>query len=368
MKPLRVLMVEDAEDDALLVALELRRGGYDPRIERVENEAQMRAALGRDRWDVVVSDHSLPSFSAPAALAVLKESGHAEATPFIIVSGTMPDETAVDALRAGAGDFVSKQRLGRLVPAIERELRDVAMRQERRDALEQLQRAVRARDEFLSIASHELKTPLTSLRLQVQTLLRQATATDARAAGRLAIIERGTARLAELVNRLLDISRASAGSLELAREPVDLARVVRGIAQRMSEAVEASGSTLRLSVAPVAGEWDRMRLESVIANLLENAVKYGAGRPIDVTLEDAGDAARLVVRDQGIGIAPEDHERIFERFARAAPKAVYEGMGIGLWLARAIVEAHGGTISVESRSGAGSAFTVRLPKHGGASR
>ncbi len=371
MKPLRVLIVEDSEDDALLLERELRRGGWTPAVERVETEPDMRAALARGPWDVVISDHGLPAFSAPAALEVLKSSGRLDETPFIIVSGTMPDESAVDALRAGAGDFVSKQKLARLVPAIERELRDVELRRERRRALHDLQEAVRARDEFLSIASHELKTPLTALRLQVQSALRilgrgQAPDGDAALVSKLAVVERSTTRLGELIERLLDVSRVAAGALRLSRERVDLARVATDAVARLREPIEASGSTVSLEVVPAVGEWDRLRVESVAVNLVDNAIKYGAGGPIDVRVVDAGEEAVLRVRDRGIGIPPADQGRVFERFARAAPGEGYAGLGIGLWLARRIVEAHGGSIGVESALGAGTEFTVRLPKRGGA--
>jgi len=364
--PLRVLIVEDSEDDALLVERALRAAGFAPRLERVETEADMRAALARERWDVVVSDNALPTFSAAAALAVMREGGRLEETPFIIVSGTMPDERAVDALRAGAGDFVSKQRLARLGPAVARELRDVALRRERTQALEGLREAVRARDEFLSIASHELKTPLTALRLQVQSVSRQLAAQgepgDARLVQRLATIDRSTARIADLVNRLLDVSRLSAGTLRLGRERLDLSRVVSDTAARLEERADAVGCKVQLTLAPAVGRWDRMRLESLVTNLVENALKYGAGAPVDVRVGEDGDAAVLVVRDRGVGIALKDQQRIFERFARAVPSGQFEGMGIGLWLARAIVEAHGGTIGVESAPGEGATFTVRLPR------
>jgi len=365
MKPLRLLMVEDSEDDALLVARELRRGGYAPEVERVETEGGLREALSRERWDVVVSDHSLPAFSAPAALRVMREMERLEETPFIIVSGTMPDESAVDALRAGAGDFVSKQKLSRLVPAIERELRDVDLRRERRAALEALRDAVRARDEFLSIASHELKTPLTSLRLQVEILLRQLAGTptgDPRLETRLATIDRSTGRLAELVNRLLDVSRLSVGGFRLGRERVDLGRLVVDAAARLRERAERAGALFRLSTTAVEGSWDRLRIDSVVTNLLENALKYGAGAPIDVAVRDGDAEAVLVVRDHGIGISPDDQARIFQRFERAVRGPQYDGLGIGLWLARRLVEAHGGTIAVDSRPGEGATFTVRLPK------
>jgi len=226
--------------------------------------------------------------------------------------------------------------------------------------------AVRARDEFISVASHELKTPLTSLQLQVQMLARQVGRAAEEPGGegparRLAIIEQSTRRLADLVNRLLDVSRLGSGSLELSRERLDLSELAADCVARQRDRIEARGVQVGLSAATVQGDWDRLRLESVVNNLLDNALKYGEGRPVELRVEAAGDAARLTVTDHGIGIAPENLERIFERFERAVGDRAFEGLGVGLWLVRAIAEAHGGTICVESRPGEGSTFTVTLP-------
>jgi len=241
-------------------------------------------------------------------------------------------------------------------------------------AVRQMQRAavlfggaVRARDEFISVASHELKTPLTSLQLQVQLLARQLgqVARDGPAEGtarRLAVVEQSARRLGELVDRLLDVSRLGTGPLELSREPLDLAAVVEECAARLRDRFEAKGSALLVAAQPAPGEWDRHRLESVVTNLLDNALKYGEGRPVEVRVEASGGAARLTVRDQGIGIAAEHQGRIFERYERAASGPTYEGLGVGLWLVRAIVEAHGGAIRVESEPGTGAIFAVTLPQ------
>jgi signal transduction histidine kinase len=212
MNPLRVLMVEDSEDDALLVGLQLRRGGYLPEVRRVDSPEGLRAALA-ERWDVVISDYVLPRFDGIAALRIVRELAGPE-LPFVLVSGTIGEEKAVEALKSGAGDFVTKQNLTRLVPAIEREMRDAQVRRERRETLEALREAVAARDQFLSIASHELRTPLTSLQLQIQSLQRalDAGAGDSdRVAARLRTVTRSTERLGELINRLLDVSRITEG-------------------------------------------------------------------------------------------------------------------------------------------------------------
>ena len=227
--------------------------------------------------------------------------------------------------------------------------------------------AVRQRDEFLSVASHELKTPLTSLKLRVQSLIEHAPpVSDPAEAARLQksveLAERQVRRLEKLVNNLLDVSRIAIGRFPLQREEVDLVPLVHNVAGQFSAEVARSGSELTLTLpAKAFGLWDPMRLEQVVVNLLSNAIKYGAGKPIVVTVECAGADARLVVRDRGIGIGAADQARIFERFERAV-SLDYGGLGLGLHITREIVRAHGGTIRVESAPGQGAAFIVELPR------
>jgi signal transduction histidine kinase len=228
------------------------------------------------------------------------------------------------------------------------------------------QDAVRMRDEFLSIASHELKTPLTSLQLAVQSLLRNmrrgGPPDQEKAASRLLIVEGQSKRLAGLINDLLDISRISAGRLALEPEATDLAALTRQVIGRFQDELEAAGCALALHAdTPTRGHWDPLRIEQVITNLLTNAMKYGQGRPIEVTVQPDGGVARLTVRDGGIGIAPDHLERIFGRFERAVAPGRFGGMGLGLYITRQIVEAHGGTIRVISAPAHGAIFTVELP-------
>ena len=228
------------------------------------------------------------------------------------------------------------------------------------------QDAVRLRDEFLSIASHELKTPLTSMQLAVQTLQRTIRRgqmpTPERLADRLGIVEDQSKRLTRLINELLDISRITAGRLELERTPTDLAALTRHVAEQFREELALVGCPLTLHAeTPVVGTWDPARIEQVITNLLTNSMKYGKGQPIEVTVDCVDESARLQVRDEGIGIAPEHLERIFERFERAVAPGRFGGMGLGLYISRQIVAAHGGTIRAASRPGQGATFTVTLP-------
>jgi PAS domain S-box-containing protein len=227
------------------------------------------------------------------------------------------------------------------------------------------QQAVVLRDEFLSVASHELRTPVTSLQLAVQSALTVGLTADApqdflRQA--LESAERQTRRLGRLVDALLDVSRIEAGRLELNREPTDLAQLAREVVRVLAEDLRRAGCEVVLDVpAELIGYWDRARLEQVMTNLLSNAFKYGAGRPIDVIVAGAGEVARLTVRDRGIGVPEGEHGRIFERFERAVSARHYGGLGLGLYIVRRIVDAHGGRAMVTSPEGGGAAFTVELP-------
>lgn len=231
--------------------------------------------------------------------------------------------------------------------------------------LRQARDAVRLRDEFLSIASHELKTPVTTLQLQIQSLLRRASGEDGQAIlPRLSTAQRQVERLHKLIERLLDISRLTAGRLELDLESVDLQSLVQEVVARFDEELQRAGCRVTLrGVAPAIGRWDRSRLDQVVTNLLSNAIKYGSGKPIVITLDGDEGVARLEIRDEGIGIAAESLPRIFERFERAVSERHYAGLGLGLWIVRQIVEALGGSVRAVSVPGEGSTFAVELPRN-----
>jgi signal transduction histidine kinase len=230
------------------------------------------------------------------------------------------------------------------------------------------QAAVAARDEFLSIASHELRTPLTALRLALENMRRVS---SREAIERLppqyvervlATAERQGQRLEKLVAGLLDVSRIHMGRLELDIEEVDLGAAVADAMGHIEDEAAQSGSPIEIRGAPVRGFWDRLRISQVVTNLLSNAVKYGGGKPVDVEFGPREDGrAFFLVRDRGIGIDPADQPQIFERFERAVSSRNYGGLGLGLYIVKRIVEAHGGTIRVESNPGEGAAFVVELP-------
>ncbi|MDC0677614.1 AAA family ATPase [Sorangium atrum] len=230
--------------------------------------------------------------------------------------------------------------------------------------------AIERRDEFLLVASHELKTPLTSLKMQAHLLarllprLQRAEVAPERIDAALQVLNRQITRLAHLINELLDVTRLNAGRLTLARAPVDLAALTREVVERMHQQLADARCRTQLDLdEPVVGDWDASRMEQVLINLLSNALKYGAGAPIHVVVRGLADRALLVVRDHGIGIAEADQARIFERFERAVSVRNFGGLGLGLYIVRWIVASHGGTIRVESAPGAGATFIVELPLH-----
>ncbi|MFY0527772.1 ATP-binding protein [Archangium gephyra] len=242
--------------------------------------------------------------------------------------------------------------------------------EEARAAAEQM---VRVRDEFLSVASHELKTPLTSLSLQLHTLLKRARQgtrpEDAESVQRLEKAQRQLHKLARMMDELLDVSRLAEGRLRLELSDVDLVQLVREVLERFQEEAQRTRSRLELKAqGPVVGRWDRTKLEQVVTNLVSNALKYGAGAPVEVQVQSSGAMALLEVTDHGIGIAPEDLERIFGKFERAVPVRQYGGFGLGLYIVRQLVEALGGGVDAESTPGAGATFHLVLPLAGPESR
>ncbi|MDB4960598.1 MAG: sensor signal transduction histidine kinase [Myxococcales bacterium] len=244
-------------------------------------------------------------------------------------------------------------------------IRDITERKrleaERDELLAATQRALALRDDFLMIASHELRTPVTNVSLQLQRLSRLIARGSSPAhlepVGDAALREAG--RLVTLIDTLLD-AQVAKGQLELALADVDLVDLIREVVERLRVRAEAIGSEIHIDVTPpIRGRWDRLRLDQVLTNLLVNALKYGRGRPIRVEARADGTRVQIAVSDQGIGVEQRDTHRIFDKFERAVP-AHYGGFGLGLFIVGQIVEAHGGCVEIESVPGAGSTFRVTL--------
>lgn len=226
--------------------------------------------------------------------------------------------------------------------------------------------AIAARDDFLAAAAHDLRTPIAAVKLHVDSLLRHpAKGTppiDERTLERLRAMGRQVRHLALLVDRLLDVSRLSTGKIELVAELVDLVTIARDVLERFEPDLEWARCALTFRApASIIGNWDRTRIDQVLTNLISNAIKYGHGAPIEVELAATAFGARISVADHGVGIPPDAHARVFEKFERAAEGSRVTGLGLGLWIVRSIVEASGGLISLDSQPGRGSTFVVDLP-------
>ena len=505
---LRVLIVEDSDDDAQLMLREIRQGGYAVQSERVQTQADMEAALARQPWDLILSDYTMPHFSAMGALETLKASGLD--IPFIVVSGNIGEETAVAALKGGANDFLSKDKLARLLPAIHRELRETQSRRSKREAearyqllverlpiivylcpvenihhtmyvspqietilgytptewladpefwktrvhpddldgvlytvdqsdrtgepssmefrmlardgqvvwfhdqtvlvrdetgqplywqgvkvdvstrkkaeaeilelnaalerrveerTRELERALRAKDEFLASMSHELRTPLNAI-LGLSESLGEHIAGPLNEKQRryVSIIRESGNHLLSLINDILDLARIESGQIVLSVGEVDVQQVCRASLRMVNELALKKKQDVTLEVDEAIGSiWvDERRLKQILVNLLSNAVKFtpSEGR---LGLKVAGDRQEknvtFTVWDTGIGIDESDLGRLFRPFVQLDSGLAREvaGTGLGLALVAQMVRLHGGSVSVQSRLGEGSQFIVKLP-------
>jgi PAS domain S-box-containing protein len=254
---------------------------------------------------------------------------------------------------------------GRLIgyAKVTRDLTERLHAQQEQLRLAHAEEAVRLRDEFLSIAAHELRTPLSALQLQLQGLLERPERVDPRIRMKLERACRSGDRLVTLVDALMDVSRITTGSFSLNPTRFELAAAVKEVVERFREHAVRAGSTVTVRAEPgLEGRWDRLRIEQVVTNLLTNALKYAAGTPVDIGLSGTEQDVTITVSDEGPGIPESEKERVFLRFERAAPMRNFGGLGLGLYVARQIVEAHGGEISLVPDRPSGAQFIIRLPR------
>jgi signal transduction histidine kinase len=364
--PLRVLLVEDSESDAALIVRQLGMAGYAVSQARVETAGQMRAALEGPEWDIVIADYNLPEFDASAALIILQQTGLD--LPFVIVSGHIGEETAVALMRAGAHDYLMKDHLARLAPVVERELGEARMRRERRRAGEQLKskaeelsRYNAELEQFAYVVSHDLQEPLRLVAGYMRLLAeRYSDQLDKDAQEFIAYAADAAARMKRMITDLLAYSRTGRNGTEI-------------VAVACGAALDQACADLRAAITESAAEVSHGPLPTVLGdaaqfthlfqNLIGNAIKFRSQAPprIHVSAERNGQEWVFSVCDNGIGLDPQFAERIFLVFQRLHAREQYPGTGIGLAIARKVVEHRGGRIWVESEPGKGATFHFTVP-------
>ncbi len=371
-RPIRVLTVEDSEDDALLLVRELRRGGYEPSFKRVETGETFSSALENETWDVIISDYSMPGFSSPAALELLKKSGLD--LPFIIVSGKIGEDTAVAAMKAGAHDYIMKDNMARLIPVVDRELREAEVRRQRKRAEEQFLQSQKMESigRLAGGIAHDFNNLLTSILGYGDLALRQSSKNSPLYRDIKEMIKAGE-RAAVLTRQLLAFSRKQI----LEPNVLQLNSIVSGINKMFSRLI---GKDIELVTIldPKLGriKADSGQIEQVIMNLVINArdaMPRGGKLTIqtsNVCLDETsvlthdedmppGRYVMMSVSDTGVGMNHKVMAHIFEPFFTTKEQG--KGTGLGLSTVYGIIKQSGGFVSVESMPGMGTTFNVYLP-------
>ncbi len=388
----KLLIVDDLPEN-LLALQALIRGPARPVFQAASAE-QALALMLEHEFALAILDVQMPGMNGFELAELMRGTERTRHIPIIFVSAAGREMNyAFKGYESGAVDFLQKPLdphvvaskvnvfvdLHRHRKALKHEMEALAAAHREQAALVEklqvvqsdLERAVRMRDDFMSMVSHELRTPLNTLYLETQVRklhLGKGNLAPFAAEKLPAMIERDQRQIqnmVRLIDDLLDVSRLRSGSLSIRPKPVDLAALARRVVESLVNQAEAAGSTLDVEASQaIDGVWDEFRIEQVLTNLITNALRYGRGSPVAVAVTRSGDHAVMTVRDQGIGIAPEDHGRIFEQFERTDDSRKHAaGLGLGLYITREIVHAHGGEIMLESAPGEGALFRVTLPLH-----
>lgn len=361
---INILLVDDRIENLLALEVALRDPSY-RLVQAVSGREAVQKAQEED-FAAILLDVQMPILDGFAAAKLIRESARSRFTPIIFITANHGSEYHERlGYEAGAVDYLFKP----LNVGILRAKVSVFAELYRKNLeIQQQAMLIYARDEFLSIASHELKTPITPLGLQMQSFISLVEN------GKLETVPREKLqrmlknsfsqleRLTRLIDDLLDVSRITSGKLSLHPEPMDMSELVQSVAEGHAEEIKKANCVLTIDAKlPVVGNWDRFRVEQMLINLLSNALKYGPGKPLNIVVKQCDDQAIFSLKDQGIGISLEDQPRIFQRFERAVSSRHFGGLGLGLYIAAEIVKAHRGSISVESHPGAGALFSISLP-------
>ncbi|MCQ4287358.1 hybrid sensor histidine kinase/response regulator [Pseudomonas stutzeri] len=384
-----LLIVDDLPENLLALDAILRSPGV--RVHQAESAEQALELLLQHEFALAILDVQMPGMDGFQLAEMMRGTERTKQIPIVFVSAAGRElNYAFKGYESGAVDFMHKpldthavrskvsvfvdlyrnrKRMARQLEALERSRREQeVLLDQLRSTKAELEDAVRMRDDFMSIVSHELKTPLNTLILEVQLRKLQlgrnnfAAFSDDKLRQMVDKDERQIRSLIRLIDDMLDVSRIRTGKLSIRPNHFDLGKLVASVVENFAPQMEASGCTLLFQrPEPIVGVWDEFRIEQVLANLLTNAMRYGAGKPVQVNVSATAASACIEVRDQGIGISQKSLERIFCQFERAEGSESSAGLGLGLFIAEQIVKAHDGRIQVESEEGKGAVFRVLLP-------
>ncbi|MFJ3408903.1 hybrid sensor histidine kinase/response regulator [Pseudomonas protegens] len=385
----KLLIVDDLPEN--LLALEALIKREDRTVYKALSADEALSLLLQHEFAMAILDVQMPGMNGFELAELMRGTEKTKNIPIVFVSAAGRElNYAFKGYESGAVDFLHKpldihavkskvnvfvdlyrqsKAMKQQVEALEQSRREQeALLQKLQATQNELEQAVRMRDDFMSIVAHEVRTPLNGLILETQ-LRKMHLARENAAAFSLdkmhAMVDRDERQiksLIRLIEDMLDISRIRTGKLSIRPSRFDLAQLVRGLVENFAPQVEAAQSSLSLQAEqPLEGSWDEFRIEQVVSNLLTNALRYGAKSPIEVRVYAQDGEARVEVRDHGIGISEDNQKRIFQQFERVSANHVAAGLGLGLFISEQIVTAHGGAISVESRIGEGALFRVSLP-------
>ncbi|HEX4509298.1 MAG TPA: hybrid sensor histidine kinase/response regulator [Burkholderiaceae bacterium] len=384
----KLLIVDDLPENLLALEASIRDDGYS--IHQASSGEQALALLLEHEFALAILDVQMPGMNGFELAELIRGMARTKHLPIVFVSAAGRElDYAFTGYENGAVDFLYKpldalavkskvrvfvdlyqqrHELRRQLAALEEARRRQQMLvSELQGTQAQLERALQMRDEFMSMVVHELRTPLSVLAMEVRVRQHQLAADNVAffASENLRKMferdQRQVRSLTRLIDDMLDVTQIQHGKLSIRRDRCDLVAMLRRVVAEVSAQRDEVQVTLVTEVDTLVGEYDEFRLEQVVVNLLTNALRYGANQPVDVRLERLPGAAAIRVRDRGVGIAPADQSRIFEQFVRVGDRKRVNGLGLGLYITRQLVEAHGGTISVTSVVGEGSTFTVALP-------
>ncbi|TBU83804.1 hybrid sensor histidine kinase/response regulator [Phytopseudomonas dryadis] len=390
----KLLIVDDLPENLLALEALIRRD--DREVYKALCADDALVLLLEHEFALAILDVQMPGMNGFELAELMRGTEKTKHIPIVFVSAAGREMNyAFKGYESGAVDFLYKPLdiqavqskvavfvdLYRQRKVMTRQLEALEQARKEQDALlgelratqGELQHAVRMRDDFMSIVSHELRTPLNGLILDTQ--LRKmhlsrgnmAAFSEDKLKAMFERDERQIHSLIRLIEDMLDVSRIRTGKLSIRPVEFDLAQTVRNVAENFAQQMEVAGCELQLdSDEALPGRWDQFRVEQVISNLLSNALRYGAGRPIEVRARAVDGGVQVEVRDHGIGISRENQQRIFQQFERAVGSEAVAGLGLGLFISDQIVKAHGGRIEVDSRLGQGSVFSLWLPQEQGA--